>query len=1141
MIQRMKTYSVKYWRLCTANGIGTNSCVYLFLSFIFSVLLPLSVTGQKYIYDFSHFTQDEGLAGNTIYSMAQDTLGYAWIGTNNGVSRYNGYTFENLYAPNDSCSENWTISKIVVDNQNNVLIGTQDNGLWLYDSFQKQLTRISNSLLPFNRVYDICMDKSGAAYIATDMGLFLIFKDNHSNKYSVGISGVDKIINEPLFARTLFIDSKSNLWVGSRNGKIVRYSQKAKRKKIKVYSAESGNEFDSEIMDIQEDKQGRLYAGTWGNGVVVLDRTSDTWKSIYKNCDFTLDPFPSIVTNILLASSGNLYFATWGFGVFEVTPDVGSVNHWTYSPRNPEGLNYNSIWSLMEDKEGNIWIGTDYEGGVNIYDISGSQLKHIELPFTENNALNSSNSFAFGRDNSIFVGGAFGLCRLNRNKLVDKNCNGFVHGIGEVTQVASFGDSSTLVIANAKNECYIINPESGNMEHLGIKGAVKKIMYNEIDGNVWILASSGLYSLNQNSSLLKKRTKNLAINDFDIDVIGNCWLATSNYGLVEYRDFTGEFNSYQTEVSTEFVELVHCDSHGNVYFFNSYRGLMRLDVHSGLTYRSKSSRFPLVNVQNIFSHQNGTVWVTTDKAIFKISFSNSEILYEKVFDDIKGCFFSKNSAIINPSGTAIIGASNGFYSFNTELVNDNFGYKKTILTNVLVNNESVGHLISGVEHLENLELEYSENSISFMFSAMKHTASNDYKYAYILLGFENRLQYTTGRNHSATYTNLPAGDYLFKVAAVDSSGAHEFREVNVHIKKPFWQMKWFLLLCCSLVMIFATKIVKYREMRMIDINLELQREIDNRTSEIAKQHKKLQEKNSELEAQSSLLEEKLKEKRQKQHEIKLQKRSLEQQNYSIEFQHRSIVNNIKYAKKIQDMVLQPSSELYEVFPNSFLIYRPRDLVGGDFFWVHQWKNKKMIAVADCTGHGVPGAFMSILGFSLLKDVAAKNINSSAAGILELLKSKLNKALSNSNSPIETKDGMDMGLCIVDTELKQINYAGANNPLIYVTKNRLHTISASKQPVGVFYKDEPFKDEYLTYSTNDSIYLFSDGYPDQFGGERNKKFKSGMFKKLLLEVAQLPPKGQEHILNNTLDKWIALLPENVQKEQTDDIIVVGIKL
>jgi len=257
---------------------------------------------------------------------------------------------------------------------------------------------------------------------------------------------------------------------------------------------------------------------------------------------------------------------------------------------------------------------------------------------------------------------------------------------------------------------------------------------------------------------------------------------------------------------------------------------------------------------------------------------------------------------------------------------------------------------------------------------------------------------------------------------------------------------------------------------------------------------------------------------------------------ALEAEQRKITESITYASKIQAAVLPPHELIRQYLPDHFIFFLPRDIVSGDFYWFSVNRNRVYFAAVDCTGHGVPGAFMSMLGFTMLNQIVSTNEDLTAAEILNRLREDVKEALHQKGTMNEPHDGMDLALCVLDTEEFSLQFSGARNPLYLIRHGELIQYSGDLMPIGHAGKLEsrPFTNHLIQLQKDDMVYVFSDGYTDQFGGESGQKFKRSLFKKTLLSIHEEPLDVQERLLKETLDTW------KLNYEQVDDILVLGIR-
>jgi len=254
----------------------------------------------------------------------------------------------------------------------------------------------------------------------------------------------------------------------------------------------------------------------------------------------------------------------------------------------------------------------------------------------------------------------------------------------------------------------------------------------------------------------------------------------------------------------------------------------------------------------------------------------------------------------------------------------------------------------------------------------------------------------------------------------------------------------------------------------------------------------------------------------------------------IEAKNQSITESINYAKRIQDAALPRVEEIKESIPDSFIYFKPRDIVSGDFYWFVKEENKIIVTAADCTGHGVPGAFMSLIGNDLLNEIVTARGVIESDKILNELHDSVRKALRQEEN--RSRDGMDLALCVIDTETKTLQFSGAKNPLVYFKNGEMTVIKGDKYPIGgvQFQVDRHYTRHEVDLSEPIMVYLFSDGYQDQFGGEKSEKFMSKNFKLLLQEIHEKPVEEQKLILDEKFKAWKG------NRSQIDDILVMRMR-
>lgn len=412
------------------------------------------------------------------------------------------------------------------------------------------------------------------------------------------------------------------------------------------------------------------------------------------------------------------------------------------------------------------------------------------------------------------------------------------------------------------------------------------------------------------------------------------------------------------------------------------------------------------------------------------------------------------------------------------------------------------------------------NSLSNIYSIQKNY-KQAYEYHFL---FKQSADSLHNKENTEQITKLGM-QYSFdkkqKIQELEQQKKDVIKEAEIRKQK---EIKNYLFAVLILVLLFLfTMIRSYRIKKKDNRLLEQQNlEIRFQKEEIQKQAEDLTKANKEITIRNK--------------EITYQKEEIEKKS-------NDILASINYAQKIQQAMLPPYDLFNDIFPNNFVLFRPRDIVSGDYYWATRRNNRTFIAAADCTGHGVPGAFMSMLGISFLNEIVNKRDGQSikAGEILTALRHKVKKSLHQTGKANEAKDGMDIALCIIDTENMNLQYSGAYNPLILIRsksdEKEMIQVKADRMPIGIHLKEKPtFTNHEIDIEKGDVFYLFSDGFIDQFGGKDGRKFMSRNFKNTLVELADKPMKQQKEILDDIFDNW-----KGEKYNQLDDVLVLGVRI
>jgi len=349
----------------------------------------------------------------------------------------------------------------------------------------------------------------------------------------------------------------------------------------------------------------------------------------------------------------------------------------------------------------------------------------------------------------------------------------------------------------------------------------------------------------------------------------------------------------------------------------------------------------------------------------------------------------------------------------------------------------------------------------------------------------------------------------------------------------------FFILASEQTIIFHLSLSRRDALQKMTQNLELL--VEQRTEKINQQNEELLLQSESLKEVNSQLEEINAEVLQQKEELFAQTENLTEANFEITKQknliekiHEDTTASITYAKRIQNGLLPTENLFNEYFNEYFIVYLPRDIVSGDFYFLRKVNDFVIIVTGDCTGHGVPGAFMSLLGITFLNDIVTRIEDIKANIILEQLREHIKYALKQTGSKEEQKDGIDLALCTFDVNKKVLQYSGANNPILIVKDNLVIDLKPVKNPIGIYIKERQFENHTIEVTNNETIYMFTDGVLDQFGGESGRKYRISRLKELLLEIQNQNLNLQKNLILEDFNNWKGNF------KQIDDITILGIK-
>ncbi len=1084
----------------------------VFFAFLFAALLCASA-GFSQTYNFKNYSVEEGLAQSQVLSVFQARNGLMWFGTNSGgASNFDGVKFSSYTEKNGLLNN--VIYSICDDKQGNILFGTL-NGLSIFNGFSfRNLT--DSTGLPHKRVYKVFRDRQDRIWVGTAKGVCLL-TDNKITPFKE---------NELLSKSSVFViysDRKGQIWFGTMSNGVFAYDGKT----FVHYSEKEGldNNF---VRSVIEDKAGNIWVATIKGLNRITNGKIDNSFHVIPEGDQTTNTIS--YTGAAEDQSGNIWFVT-GAGIYKYNGH--SFNH--YTERN--GLAARNLLCVTCDREGNMWFGTS-GGGVSKL----SREIFFNLSSTDSLPRDYVNSVFMDSKNNMWLGlQDAGVIKLNDRykpvltyRIDEKKRDKSI--IGNTTSCMFedkegrmwFGTGNGLSISDGKT---MLNYSVSD----GLKDNKIYAISKEVDGKVWIGTKNGVcyhkmsdgdhpkegFALDYQrvNSLLDK--DNRGIQCIFTDNKGNTWFGTEKGAMMMDKSDVHVF-SKKSNFTDKKVSCILQDSEGNMWFGTGegvfvYDGkdFSKVDENNGLT----SNKIYLLIFDN-----NGFLWVGTNKGLDRLdanAFRKSgkiEVKHYGKEEGFKGVECNINSCCKDNSGRIWFGTIKGVTVYDHTLDKPNAVEPLTTVSKIRLffQDADFSSWSKGIDSLtklpSNLVLPYNKNHITFDFRGVSLTVPSKVKYTFMLEGIDGDWVPATFKNE-ATYSSLPPGEYTFLLKASNNDGLWNSEPFAYHfvILPPWYKTWWFYTLCIILIVAGVYLFINIRTQQLRKTQITLEKQVRERTHELREEKEKVESVNKEINAQKSV----------------------------IEAKNRDITDSIQYAKNIQEAILPQLDIISQEFPNSFILYMPKDIVSGDFYWFAKRKNKKFIATADCTGHGVPGAFMSIIGNTLLNEIVSDKEILEPGEILNELHAGIKNALKQSNAEGERRDGMDIALCAIEENSNILEYAGANRPMWIFRGGKadaMEVIKPNKSPIGGLETEDKrrFTNNRVELGKGDMIYLSTDGYADQFGGKAGKKMMVKNFQKLLTEILHLPHAEQKEILRRHFIDWKG------DQDQVDDVLVIGFR-
>ncbi|MCF8381384.1 MAG: SpoIIE family protein phosphatase [Bacteroidales bacterium] len=1069
----------------------------VFLQFpIYSNAQSSQLIGHFPVYNFS--AKQYG-AFDQNWVARQDERGLMYFGNNQGLLIYDGEEWKIIEVDNQSL-----VYSMDIDKNGKVYIGGENEfGVIKYDSVGSAYYHSLSGLLPeglkdYGQVWETFATDSGI-YFQTNNHLFIYKNDElniNSSSYEIHKSffiGQNLFLRQDGLGLSIFMKDQLNL---IPNGDIFK---------------------STSIFGMLEINPGRILIFTEADGIYEM-LYSPTLEDI--EIRKTETPIDNILDQVFLYNAIRLNenmisLGTWGNGVILTDTSLQLIS----IADKLSGLQDDIIQNQFVDKTGNLWLCLS--SGISRLEISS-----YYSVINDKEGLTGTPQDCARFNNFLYVATNAGLyheiwsedqnlsdyktVKFNRFSNIDVEC-------WDLLTFSNKGEELLLLITNDK----VLEIDKRNQVRTLLEDIPYKLYQSKLDpSRVYIGLEKGLCSIYRSNRKWIKEGKVYGITekiqDISEDHLGNLWMGTEDEGVIKMNITSIKDNRLSNYKHTRYDTTSGLA--GGPYIVSQITGPPVVATENGIyrliqlenkfipdsTYGvqfANGSRY----IHRMSEYFNPDIWLFTmelnRKSKFELGYlKKQEQHYEWIYKPFNKISDNTIHVIFPDENQKVwFGGSEGLFLYDNrerEMTASSYPCLITMITYVDGGVEFGGNytdlngniLEDQPDHSKH-EISNDRNSLSFFFAAYSGNDEAFQKYSYYLEGYDKNWSDWLAETKKE-YTNLPKGEYIFQVKSMDVyENESSIASYAFTILAP-WYLKWWAFVAYFLIataLIYTIVILYTRQLRQI---------IKDRTAEVVKK------------------------------------------NEIITLKNRDIMDSIQYAKRIQSALLPAEDAILSKGLDGFILFLPRDIVSGDFYWISHRNELTITMVADCTGHGVPGAFLSMLGVAFLENIMRENTDFNAAQILDKLREHVIVALKQKGHEGEQKDGMDVALHIINWKDKIINFAGANNSLVLIRDNELQTIKADRMPIGIHERASvPFTNHIFEAQKGDVLYSFSDGFQDQFGGQNNKKFMLKRLKDLLLEIHQSPMQDQKEKLRKTFEDWM----EPCHCEQVDDILIIGVRI
>jgi len=975
-----------------------------------------------------------------------------------------------MYYTTDRLADNF-ISSSYKDVNGNIWFGHKQGGVSIFDGNSFDLVHPGGGIN--SKITDIGQDKSGLTWFAAqDFGLFYVDDNGKFEFFN------DKFADQLIYSLTITQDQY--FFIGTDEGiEVYKYYLE---ENILSKVQRINNIPEDQVSGVMELDNGNLVVATLSSGLYLIERNEDVFVSSKLNF---LNFDEEVIVQELNYYDGKLWVSTLQTGLLRCEiEDDGLLVIEKYHANS--GLRTNAVNSMFIDREGVMWIGTYGEG-------LASKGDNLFTFYFKNPHGNFEVQDIIVDDSKIWLASNGVISVLDKHTLKLLESFGDLSGLpNDVITSLVFVEDSMMFVGTDRNGLFRYDNKTNLFRHIKLSGddlsnAITCLSADK--NNIWIGTLNGVFKMNAYtegivSYGISSGLSHNSVGDVLITKKGEVFIGTRSAFLSRFNDGIFENIQLTPEHDVVTVNKLTESSDGAIWISTSDKGVFRVkeEVINLTVTEGLESNYCYGVQQDI----NGRIWIMHNGGLSRVDYANGDYEIETYSDKNGVASRFLRASMFRYENQMWFGSENGAVLYNAFEDKQNMVPPITSFSKIVINDKEY-------DFNEDIILPYGEYDIFIDFKGISLKKSERVTYQFVLDGHQSKWSENSELT-VAKYHKVYDGEYNFKVKSYNADGVvGEAVTVKISIAKPFWKEWWFYMVLGVVLIVIIVSIIKMRERRILRYQKELEHQLALRTKEVIHQKEEIEEINKDL------------------------------------------TDSINYAKRIQTAILPEQEEFDNLFPQSFVMYKPKDIVSGDFYWARKFDNLQLIVCADCTGHGVPGAFMSMIGMMLLYESCVLKKILDPAKILNDLDLNLIEVLRQNDDYESNKDGMDLSICIVDTDTNKMYTGGAMRPIYIYRHGIQHIIKGDRFSLGgTIVKNKVFTTKEFDLMKDDMVYLFSDGYADQFGGPYKRKMKVTGLNELLDQVCQLEISSQKEEVDSFFESWKGDTP------QMDDVLLIGFK-